>query len=605
MTEKEQAYFEHFAINEGAYFYHRNFDIDEREIKRIFATIKENAHDHSNIVEIIKEPVAFGEGQSALCSLKVFQDKTVPSFLRDVPEGFQKNEILICYFLMIEIGNYIVLFTRHANGLTAFKNKHTPIMGNVLAGALVTEDTVFTQMRMGNMSLNQYALRNKSYESDDLSQSMPTHGAGRHILKTTRIQNNDETVTLGLSTSRVSKIGSERKNIVSLCEWAAVIINGIENPYDVKGSLMGHFSTPVRWKDYKNTLVPAYLLLDFHELMNHIQSEHLIIQYKAKDDMVPIESEKFFSHMYKRMSGCKTLKEKTAHQEYTCDGLSGLLEVVLQQTGIRLKASGRLDNLYLAGDVESPVKLVTYINTHRCFYVGFEDVQFIYHGNQLHKDGNILDSVESILTVFEGVPEMGPVTSEKGHPGPASTDFAVDTVFHVVEDKFQKEAATHIVCDDMGHECADHIVLTDNRISFIHSKGKGSASLSASAFQEVVGQALKNIGNMRYMNVADKVDGWRGKYFQNNTNIDVCRLGDLDTFEEKYHKILMAPNGIKEVCLAVDFVSKSALRDAFETLRDGRPLKQKHVVSQMIWFLSAFISSCKDADLQCRILCRE
>lgn len=605
MTDKEQAYFEHFAINEGAYFYHRNFEIDEREIKRIFATIKENAHDHSNIVEIIKEPVAFAEGQSALCTLKVFQDKTVPSFLKDVPEGFQKNEILICYFLMIEIGNYIVLFTRHANGLSAFKSKHTPIIGDVLAGALVTEDTVFTQMRMGNMSLNQFALRNKSYESDDLSKSMPTHGAGRHILKTTRIQNNDETVTLGLSTSRVSKIGSERKTIVSLCEWADSIINGIENPYDVKDSLMGHFSTPVRWKDYKNTLVPAYLLLDFHELMNLIQSEHLIIQYKAKDDMVPIESGKFFSHMYKRLSGCKTLSEKVAHQEYTCEELGGLLEVVPQQTGIRLKASGRLDNLYLAGDVESPVKLVTYINTHRCFYVGFEDVQFIYQGNQLHKDGNILDSIESILTVFEGVPEMGPVTSEKGQPGPASTDFAVDTVFHVVEDRFRKEAATHIVCDDMGHECADHIVLTDNRISFIHSKGKGSASLSASAFQEVVGQALKNIGNMRYMNVADKVDGWRGKHFQNKTNIDVCRLGDLDTFEEKYHKILMAPNGIKEVCLAVDFVSKSALQDAFETLRDGRPLQQKHVVSQMIWFLSAFISSCKDADLQCRILCRE
>lgn len=605
MTEKEQAYFERFAINEGAYFYHRNFDIDAREIKKIFATIKENAHDHSNVVEIIKKPVVFAEGQSALCTLKVFQDKVVPSFLRDVPKGFQKSEIIICYFLMIEIGDYIVLFTRHANGLSAFKNKHTPIMGNVLAGALVSEETVFTQMRMGNMSLNQFALRNKSYESDDLSKFMPTHGSGRHILKTTRIQNDNETVTIGLSTSRVSKIGSERKNIVSLCKWVAVIINGIENPYDVKCSLIGHFSTPVRWKDYKDTLRPEYLLLDVHELINHIQSEHLTIQYKGKDNVVPIKSEKLFSHMYKMMSGCKTLKEKMAHQEYTCEGLSGLLEVVLQQTGIKLKTSGRLDNLYLVNNEGVTEKLTTYINSHRCFYVGFEDVQFIYQGNQLHKDGKILDSIESILTVFEGIPEMKSVTSEKGDPDASATDFAVDTVFHVVEDKFQKEAATHIVCDDMGHECADHIVLTNNRISFIHSKGKGRTSLSASAFQEVVGQALKNIGNMRYMNVADKVDRWRGKHFQNNTNISVCRLGELDTFEEKYYKILMAPNGIKEVCLAVDFVSKSELQDAFETLRDGRPLKQKHVVSQMIWFLSAFISSCKDADMQCRILCRE
>ncbi|MDE6521915.1 MAG: hypothetical protein K2L17_03770 [Muribaculaceae bacterium] len=604
MTEKEEAYFNGFAINEGAYFYRRNFDIDEREIKNIFATIRDNAHSHTNIVEIIKEPIAFAEGRNALCTLKVFLDKNVPSFLRTIPEEFQKKEVLICYFLLIEIDEYLVLFTRHANGLSSFKNKHTPIMGNVLAGALISDNTVFTQMRMGNMSLNQFSLRNKSYESDDLSQSMPTHGAGRHILKTTRIQNDDETVTLGLSTSRVSKIGSERKTIASLCEWADSIIRGIEAPYDVTTSLMGHFSTPVRWKDYKDTLIPSYLLIDFHELMNHIERENLIVQYKSGDDMLPIESERFFSHLYKRLSGCKSLTEKTAHQEYSSDGSWDLLDVVLQQNGIRLKGYGRLDNLYLVNDDGGNTKLFTYITNHKCFFVGFEDVQFIYQGNQLHMDGDILNSIESILSIFVGVPEMGIVTSEKGTPTIADVEFANDTVFYVVENTFRNEAPSHIICDDMGYECADHIVLSDNKISFVHSKGKGETSLSASAFQEVVGQALKNIGNMRYMDVAYKVNSWMGRYFP-NSSIDVCRVGNLDTFEESYRRTLIAPNGIKEVCLAVDFVSKSELREAFEALRDGRPLRQKHAVSQMIWLISSFISSCKDADMQCRIFCRE
>lgn len=604
MTDKEQAYFNGFAINEGAYFYRRNFDITEREIKRIFATIKENAHSHTNIVEIIRKPITFAERRNALCTLKVFQDKTIPSFFRNIPEKFQKSEILICYFLLIEIDDYLVIFNRHANGLSSFKNKHTPIMGNVLAGALLTGNTVFTQMRMGNMSLNQFALRNKSYESDDLSQSMPTHGTGRHILKTVRIQNNEDIVALGLNTSRVSKIGSERKTITSLCEWAGNIISGIENPYDVTASLMGHFSTPVRWKDYKNTLVPAYLLIDFHELMNHMQRENLLLQYKVNDKISLIESEKFFSHMYKRLSGCKKLIEKTVHQEYSCDGFWGLLEVTLQQAGIKLKGSGRLNNLYLVNDDGISLKLITYINSYRCFYVGFEDVQFIYQGNQLHKDSNILNGIDSILSIFKGIPEMNRVTSEKGNPTITDVKFANETIFNVVENTFRDEAATHIVCDDMGYECADHIVLSNNKISFIHSKGKGKASLSASAFQEVVGQALKNIGNMRYMDVKSKVNNWRGNHFP-NSNINVCRLGNLDTFEDMYKKILVAPNGIKEVCLAVDFVSKSELQTAFEALRDGRPLQQRNAVSQMIWFLSAFISSCKDADMQCRILCRE
>lgn len=472
MTEKEKAYFNHFSINEGAYFYKRNFDVDEREIKSIFATIKENAHSHTNIIEIIKEPVVLSEDHSALCSLKVFQDKTLPSFIKEIPSDYQKNEILICYFLLIEIGEFLVLFTRHVNGLSSFKNKHTPIMGNKLAGALVSDSTIFTQMRMGNMNLNQYAIRNKSYESDDLSQFMPTYGIGRQILKTARIQNNEDIITLGLSTSRISKIGSERKTIASLCKWADGIIYGIEHPYDVQNSLIGNFSAPVRWKDHKDRLVPSYLLIDFHELNNFIQNQHLTIQYKTNDGESTIESKKILAHMYKRLNGCKTLIEKTAHKEYVCENSYGLLEIALQQTGIRLKGSGRLDNLYLIREDGHSEKLITCINSCKCFYVGFEDVQFIYQGNQLHEDGNILNNIESLLSIFKSVPEMSLASSEKGQPTLADENFPNDTVFHVVEDIFRNEAATHIVCDDMGFECADHIVLSNNKISFVHSKAK-------------------------------------------------------------------------------------------------------------------------------------
>ena len=604
MTDKEKAYFDGFSINEGAYFYRKNFEIDENEIKRIFTTIKENAHSHTNIVEIIKEPVFLPTGNSAICSLKIFQNKTVPPFIKEVRLDLQKRENIICYFLLIEIRNFLVLFTRHANGLSSFKNKHTPITSNHLAGALVTDSTIFTQMRMGNMNLNQFALRNKSYESDDLSQSMPTYGSSRQILKTARIQNENETIALGFSTSRISKIGSERKTIVSLCRWAEGIINGFENPYDVMQSLMGHFSTPVKWKDFKNTLVPSYLLIDFYELENLIQNNHLIIQYKKNDEAFLIESSNFFTHMYRAFNGCKTVVEKNAHKEYVCEDSWGLLEVVLQKTGIRLRGSGRLDNLYLVDEGGHSKKLITYINLYKCFYVGFEDFQFIYHGNQLHKDGNIFDSVESLLSIFSGILEMNVVSSEKGLPKLSDVDFADDTVFHVVEQTFRNEGASHIICDDMGFECADHIVLSKNKISFVHSKAKGRVGLSASSFQEVIGQALKNIGNIRYMNVAEKIRNWRGSKFH-GSNIDVCREGDLDTFEDTYKEILNAPNGIKEVCIAVDFISKMELRNAFNALKEGRSFRHKHAVSQMIWLLSAFISSCKDADLQCRIFCRE
>lgn len=604
MTDKENAYLNHFAINEGAYFYRRNFELDNREIKKIFLLIRENAHSHKNIVEIIKHPFVLGDGTRAYCSLKVFTDEIVPSFLKDLPLKFQNKERLICYFLLIEIGNFLVLFSRHANGLSSFKNKHTPVNGLELAGSLVNEDTVFTQMRIGNMNMNQFALRNKSFESNDLSQSMPTFGVNRQILKTTRIQKDDANITLGLSTSRVSKIGSERKSIISLCQWATNIIKGIESPNNLTNTLMGQFSIPIKWMDVKEQLKPAYIMFDKHELMNHVDANKFGLQYITKDKNITLDIKKLFDRYNTAQKECKILKETVPYQVYNCDTFFDLLEIIVNKTGMRLRARGRLDNLYLVREDGTLEKFFSYISTYQLFYIGFENIEYIYHGNQLHQDGNIFNSLESILSVFKGIPEMKNVKDEKGDSTKVDEKFADNTVFNVVENIFHHENATHIICDDLGYECADHIVLSENRISFIHSKAKGKTMLSASAFQEVIGQALKNIGNMRKMNISDKVEIWRHKIYP-RSNIKVWRHGDVNTFEDTYYKILLAPNGITEICLAIDFISLSELKQAFEDLKNGKPLRQKYYVTQMIWLLSAFISACKDADMQCRIFCRE
>ena len=92
------------------------------------------------------------------------------------------------------------------------------------------------------------------------------------------------------------------------------------------------------------------------------------------------------------------------------------------------------------------------------------------------------------------------VTSEKGRGyNNDSTDFAQDSMFHVVETDVCANAQ-FVVCDDMGNEWADHIAINGDTISFIHSKCKGSSSLSASNFLEVICQAIKNIGHLNPSN---------------------------------------------------------------------------------------------------------
>ena len=79
------------------------------------------------------------------------------------------------------------------------------------------------------MSLNNNALRNRSFEGNDLNQSMPLFGLGQSVVKTARIrQPNEDTTTITLSTSRVAKFGSAKKNISELCFWADMVISGIK-----------------------------------------------------------------------------------------------------------------------------------------------------------------------------------------------------------------------------------------------------------------------------------------------------------------------------------------------------------------------------------------
>ena len=178
-------------------------------------------------------------------------------------------------------------------------------------------------------------------------------------------------------------------------------------------------------------------------------------------------------------------------------------------------------------------------------------------------------------------------------------------MFNQVEKLYKDDdTITHIVCDDLGNEYADHIVIGNNKIIYVHSKCYAVLkSLSASALQVVIGQALKNIGNIRDGVINKKVESWRNKKYS-NTAIPVCRKGDINSLENAYQKVLKSPNGIQEVCLAINFISKQQLKEAFDKLKNQEPINQKGNVVQLIWLLSSFILACKEADMKCRILCK-
>ena len=87
--------------------------------------------------------------------------------MQNLDDAYKKKECYIGYALILEIEDYVIIFSRHANGMNEFKNKLYPINGSTLTGAILQADSLFTQLRLGSMSLNPNALRNRSFEGND------------------------------------------------------------------------------------------------------------------------------------------------------------------------------------------------------------------------------------------------------------------------------------------------------------------------------------------------------------------------------------------------------------------------------------------------------
>lgn len=226
-------------------------------------------------------------------------------------------------------------------------------------------------------------------------------------------------------------------------------------------------------------------------------------------------------------------------------------------------------------------------------------------GKRLYMNVGIQNDFESILSILSPINEFANVTSEKGDGyDVTSTDFKTSSMFYVIEKNIFSNAK-FLLCDDLGNEWADYIAIKDNTMSYIHCKcNDGCETLSASKFQEVIGQAIKNIGNINPddNSIQRKMNGMNKKW--NSTGIDKCRKGMPVDYENWYKKLRYNPNKVQEICLAVNYLSKSALDDAFNKIKNNQPLKQKNNVVQLAWLLSGFISTCKEADLNCRIFCK-
>ena len=597
---------DHLELNEGAYFYKKEaVEIGKDKIQKVFeSVITEIEYELFTKVIRKKEIVHIPNTQDIYYSLLIFRFTTYPSFLdfekEDFPSKLTENRL--AYLLIVEINDYVILVKKNISHINSFINSLTPIPSDTLAGVLVDNDTVFQQMKLSNMNMNENAMRNKSYEANSLENTMPMFGSNHTIVNTARFTNTDGLCAVNINTSRLAKFGA-KKNLLGLLEWMNVLITKLDS-YVPQDSFFSRFAKPQLWKKQRDLLEPVSLLIDIFKLYSHIQTlDCKDVFYKKEEDTYSVVTNTFAKYIISGVK-CITLDENDKNI-YRKKGKRNI-GINKLKSGLKVVACGNLFNsLYYRENNGENVKIIDLINDLGCFSVGFSNYSYIYMGKRLYMNVGIQKDFESILSILCPINEIVNVTSEKGDGYDAtSTEFKNNSMFYVVEKNIFSNAE-FLLCDDLGNEWADYIAINENSMSYIHCKcNDGSETLSASKFQEIIGQAIKNIGNINPddNSIQNKIRGMNNKW--NSTSINKCRKGIPTDYEKLYKKLRYNPNKVQEICLAVNYLSKSALADAFAKIKNNQALQQRNNVVQLAWLLSGFISTCKEADLNCRIFCR-
>lgn len=194
---------------------------------------------------------------------------------------------------------------------------------------------------------------------------------------------------------------------------------------------------------------------------------------------------------------------------------------------------GGLGVQVLEDDTGSSAKSFTdYLNQNQeLVLIGLQDGAMVYQGRNFYKV-DYAHAEESLLQHFSR-PRIAACANEKGttdeldaakKQGTKATAFIPGSLFKVIADGdvspgFSPEL---VICDDLGSECADFVLanFTNRQIALVHAKAGKGTSISASAFHDVVAQAMKNLVYLaRGSETPDGAKSWTKSTFWNNTKI--------------------------------------------------------------------------------------
>ncbi|MFC3039452.1 hypothetical protein ACFOGI_04250 [Virgibacillus xinjiangensis] len=580
-------------LSETAYFYNLQQKLNNNFIKHLFIDISRKKSG-PYATKIINQQYTIS-GKNLTYSLCIFKYKDTPNFLDD--EG-NEVEIKFAYLLLIQYSGMLVVNKRNVSSLNSKLEKYiTDVDVTTISRLFLNEKTSYEKFSLRNMDINDKAIRNRNIEANDLRISYNPIYSSKYILNNMRIKDGNKKISLGLSTSKINRLG-KKVAIEDYFEYVIDVVDRIES-FELKESYLDNFSTPIPTENLIKELEPKSILFLFNDLLNDFENGMIDdVRYGNPDNGRSIDLHKYLEEFN---SYCEILKKDTRGNAIhrIVNSIDKSLILKKNKTSITLGCK-KLRKIFLIYNGET-INLQEYLNKNQSFIVTFSDMEIVYSNKKLFKDNKLLQNLDSFLEVLVPYDELTSITAEKGNTSKTSSKFEENTLFDFIESNIAYDI-DYLICDDLGNEFADFISILDSKkISYYHAK-HGNSQLSASDFQIVIGQAIKNIGNMNMSpnDLKRKIERWGGKI--SGTNIPLIRKGNsTEEVHVAFSKTQDSPNSMLEIFIVVNFLSKSRLEEELNKLKNGD--SAQHQVIQILWLLSSFISTCKEMGIIVHITC--
>ena len=580
-------------IPSSGQFFRMAVPLQNQKVAAIFDRLVQNA---TGPIEAREERVQHvDQNRTYWASFLCFQVESPPSFLPYT----NLRERSYSFLLLIELQKanqwYLGVFKTRIGSLD---DDLEDVCAAIPQKALIRsfgDRATYQKLSSRRMTVSTAELRATSHEAENLETAMPSLGVTRSVPRQLRLRHATEgVVSITPSTSRIHKTGA-RQAVNGLAALVAEVATETQRARANK--FLDAFPIAISFGEKPKGLRPTGILFDWWRL---IVDEKLVLKRADPNNgaSVPFNPEEL-----QALLGGVLMVRKNGAQWSLHDHLGNLVGHVRENTrGYSVYELAENSIHVESVDTGEMQKLTTWARDNRAFHIALSSPDYFYTGDHLFKRAGFDKEVQLVEGILSALPQLATVDSEKGNPiphTPAETQFPPHSIFRVVED-VHLQHRDYLWCTDLGDEWADYIALAGSRLILAHCK-HGAQSLGATPYQEVVGQALKNVSRIQPTREAysEKIKAAQNKHTWGHTGI--VRLRDAgknwNDFENAAGEFLKNPAIIREIHLVVSMLSLAEFK--------AEAVKQKKAPEfiQLVWLLSSFMNSTREMGGRPLVIC--